>query len=271
MSQQATLRAQTRQDASNCLLTVILLGAVVAIPFEATAADTVETWSAGATDVDFYVGYDGAGAGAVERAVYCNLMLGYGLVDGLSAYLLTDLRGDGLLGASETSVSIGLFGTPVNTDHFDVDLFLDVGTDASGGGALRMTPSLELNFDARPDQNSWGAYLRVALAVFGRDPNVERLSALDHAAALSLHVNPGLYTQIANGHQLLLEYDIAMHDRAADAHPVAPGGLTLGYNVVLSDRIELINHVRASLPEAGQGANASVMVGLIATLAPPQP
>jgi hypothetical protein len=49
----------------------------VLLTYPAQAADTVETWDVGATDVDFYLGFDGMGLDRYERTLSGEIMLGY--------------------------------------------------------------------------------------------------------------------------------------------------------------------------------------------------
>ncbi len=58
----------------------------------ARAADTTEPFDVGASDVDFYVGFDGVGQPSGEKALSNEIMLGYGIVDRLSASIGTVLE-----------------------------------------------------------------------------------------------------------------------------------------------------------------------------------
>ncbi len=237
--------------------------ALLALPSYARANDTVETWDVGATDVDFYLGYDGIGAPRDERATSADLMLGYGLVPNLSAYLGATIEADMDL-AAEPTVYLGVFGTLVDTDHVDFDLFLDVSAGGPGLSSAEIAPSFELNLDASPDLATWGGYLRAGLVAYGRaeDENPEAGSV-----GVALDLNPGVYVTVADGHQVLLEYDMRLHaNPEEDEEAVSVGGVALGYNVTLSDALELITQAHVSIPTGGEGAAGGVVVGFIATL-----
>lgn len=60
--------------------------AVLLVPTPARAADTLEQFDRGLTDLDLYFGFGGAGPGVEDRATYGEIMIGAGLVDGLSAF-----------------------------------------------------------------------------------------------------------------------------------------------------------------------------------------
>ncbi|MAE72301.1 MAG: hypothetical protein CME06_17765 [Gemmatimonadetes bacterium] len=229
----------------------------------ARSADTVEIWDVGATDVDFYMGIDGLRDDRSDRAVFGDIMLGYGLTGQVSAYLGTTLEGDGYLSNGATGLYFGLFGTALDTDHFDFDLFLDISGDASG--QLQFAPAVELNYDAKPDLASWGAYLRAGSPIYGRsEPETEQ-----HDSAHHFETAFGSYWTATVNSQLLIEYDMVLHPNpAAGERDLEIGGLALGFNYYLGDEsgIELINQIHFDLPQSGESFSVGVMVGMIASL-----
>jgi len=233
-------------------LPVLLVLATLASPGWAFAADTVETWDAGALDVDFYLGYDGAGG--ADRSVHGDVMVGYGIADRLSIYLGTTVTAHESLANGEPGLYLGVFGTVVDSDHFDFDLFLDVGAGGEGMSELGVTPSLELNFDVDPDHGSFGAYVRAGLAAHA--PESTRV-------VFDVVLNPGVYLTVAEEHQLFLEYDMAVSP--AD-NAVEVGGVAMGYNVVVNDALELISQVHVDIPQAGENPVVSFTAGFIATI-----
>lgn len=245
----------------------LVLGcASILVAESARAADTVETWEPGAADVDFYLGAEGLGAKRAESSVYSDLMIGFGLVPRLSTYLGTTLQGNGLLAAGEATLYLGVFGTPIDTDHFDLDLFLDVSNGGAGFSRFEVAPSVELNFDLDPDMGSWGTYLRLGSPMYGLSRETDSALAEEHLTAWSFSINPGTYLTLAEGHQLFVEADMALHGPMVDAHPVDLGGVALGYNAVSSERLELITQTYLDVPQAGERLTAGVMVGFIATM-----
>ncbi|NOZ01560.1 MAG: hypothetical protein GXP54_06690 [Deltaproteobacteria bacterium] len=240
------------------------------LPGAVMAADTVETWDVGATDVDFYLGYDGIGLRRPDRTVFGDMMLGYGILDRFSAYLGMTLQGTDAFTDGTASLYLGIYGTPVDTDHFDLDLFLDVSTGGDGLKEFQVSPSLEMNFDLDPDLRTWGMYLRVGFPVYGRTvfppgkPNTP-----EHEVAFHIETTAGTYWTVAEGHQLLLEYDMGLHPLPSDeVYGVNVGGVALGYNVcVVEDcALELINQVYFDIPQAGENFSVGIMMGFIATL-----
>lgn len=243
------------------LLTVVA-SLVCGLVCGARAADTVETWDVGATDVDFYLGADGLGPDADARSMFGDIMLGYGLIDRLSAYVGATLSADGHFAHGNAGLYLGVFGTPIETDHFDLDLFLDVSAGGDGFDAFAFTPSTEINFDLDPDQGSWGLYVRAGVPIYGeaREAVPER-----HVHAFDVEVNPGTYVTLGRGHQLLFEYDMLFHSQH-DKHTSHVGGLAVGYNVVLAESIELINQVYFDIPQRDEQPAIGLFTGIIVTL-----
>jgi len=242
----------------------VLLATLMSLPpAQAMAADTVETWEVGATDVDFYLGYGGIGLRGGERTAFGDMMLGYGIVRGFSAYVGTTLKGDGHLASGQAEPYIGVYGTLVDTDHFDLDLFLRVATTmGAADSTIAVAPSAELNFDVEPDRSSWGAYVRAGVSVFGHEPIPGEPRTAAH-----VETTLGTYLTVEDGHQVLLEWDVTWHPDADIAqHPTELGGLALGYNVTLDPAAELITQVYLDVPQSGESLAAGVMVGFIATL-----
>lgn len=248
---------------------VALLILVGLSPTSARAADTMEPFSIGASDVDFYVGYEGVGLRrATDRALSGELMLGYGLLDRLSAFIGTNLAGDGLFSKGQAAVYLGLYGTPLDTRHVDFDLILSVRGGGDGFHDFSVTPGFELNFDLDPDMKSWGAYIKGGVALQGvpgeeTDPTLEPTYEFTY----DLIGIFGTYYTIASRHQILLELDATIRPKPiADARRYELGGLALGYNVTLSDRIELINQFYFDLPQPGEKLAVGFMTGFIVTL-----
>lgn len=249
------------------LVTTLLL--TFAAP-AARAADTLEPFGIGATDVEFYAGYDGFGLRRLrDQAVFGELVLGYGLLERLSAIAGTLLQGNGLLAEGSGNLYIGIYGTPLDTRHVDLDLILTVQGGGSGFRQFRVSPAFELNLDRHPDMRSYGLYLRAGAHLEGR---VEEAPAPPSEApcrfGATLFAVLGAYYRVARRHQLLLEIDGAYRPRpCAEEQRLELGAVALGYNVTLSERIELINHVYLDLPQArGERPAAGFYVGFIVSL-----
>ncbi len=242
------------------LVLVVLLGCV-----PAKAADTTETWDAGAANIDFYLGFDGIGRGE-EGAIAGDIMIGYGLVDRLSAYLGLSLEAANRLSKNSGDLRLGIFGTPLESDHFDMDLFLEIGAAGPAFDKFRMAPAVELNLDLDPDRSSAGLYLRTAVSLHARSES-EFPEDDDNTLAFDIEGVLGAYLTVAAGHQLLVEFDTIFHRHPLESGRSAEiGGIALGYNVVLNPAIEIISQLYIGIPGNNERFSAGVMIGLIATL-----
>ncbi len=231
----------------------------------ARAADTVETWDVGATDVDMYSGVDGVGLTRAEGSLYGDIMLGYGLVNRLSAYVGQKITGNSFFTGGAGTTYLGLFGTPVDTDHFDLDLFLGFDLGGAGYKEFGVTPMVELNFDLDPHRRTWGMYIRTGFRLHGHN-----LTSDDENPQWETHTTLasvlGTYYRIGH-HQILLEFDFAWKKfRAEQERELEIGGLALGYNVTLSNRIELITQAYFNLPQSEERFSVGFMAGIIVTL-----
>jgi len=244
-----------------------MLGAFMLCSPAANAADTIETFNPGASDVEMYVGYDGIGLDKEQRTVFGDMMLGYGLRDGLSAYAGVVLEGDDGFSTGSTTNYIGVFGTPVDSDHFDLDLIFGV---SSGGPdqLFELRPVVELNLDSDPDMAGVGAYVRAPFPIYGREVS-SPIHPTDNETELTFQVETtaGAYAMLAPGHQLLVEYNMGFHPAPNDDERATDiGGVSLGYNVEVADGLELINQVFVDIPQDDEGASFGVMTGLLATV-----
>ncbi len=244
-----------------------LLGALVAALLSwagpAWAADTVETWDTGAVDVDAYVGADGIGGPRKDRTGYLDAMLGYGVVDRVSLYVGATKSFDADLRDAGAEYYWGAFATPVDGDHFDFDLFMDVWSGGDRNSEVSLTPALELNLDATADQSCAGAYLRAALPHYGLTP----APAVERGSSHALEVELGVYLTVDSGHMLFVEYDAVWQEPASRKRgPIEHGSVAFGYNVVLSDIVELINEVHIDVPKRTTEAIGGAMTGVILTL-----
>jgi hypothetical protein len=238
-----------------------LLTVLAAAP--AAAVDTVETFGKGEGDLEFYTGLDGLGADAPDQTVGGSMVMGWGVAERFSAYLATAVTADGHLGAAATDLDFGVFGTPVDTDHLDLDLMLDICSPS--GDAVSVSPGLELNLDASPTMDSWGVFLGAAAAVSGHHADGEAPERqLDWALGI------GVYRALGPGRQLFLSYDATVRECPEPGRPsYEHGGLAVGYNAVLGDTMELITEARTGFGGGGDPSTLGFMIGFVATLAGP--
>ena len=236
----------------------------------ARAADTVEPFDIGMTDFEFYVGIDGLGT-TDDKTLYGDLFLGYGLTESLSGFVGITLEGNHHFAGGAAALSIGGYGNVLDTDYIDLDLFLTLSVGGDGFSEFSGGPAMEFNVDLDKDMNSLGFYLRAGFTLSGAelapanpsDPDAEPRFDTTYNIDTTL----GAYYMIADGHQLLLEFDMLFDpDPAADVRGVDVGGIALGYNVAVHDAGEMINQVYLDIPQSGERAALNLMTGILVTL-----
>jgi len=229
------------------------------------AADTTECYALGPTDFEFYINIDGLSRPASEQTIGNQIVLGYGITPRLSGYLGTVLSADGNLLNSSSEIATGLFGTPWDSAHLDLDIFL--GFNHNHAGDFTISPGLELNWDAAPNLAAWGLYTRSGMTFSGS-------SSLDGNSKTSkLLLALGGYWTIVPGHQLLIEFDGELQSNAANPSHLrnndkewTTGGVAIGYNAFLQESLELISHIYIDIPEDNEDLSFGWMFGFITTM-----
>lgn len=259
--------SQAKTTCAVCTLVTALLGHLRA----ATAADTVEPFGIGASDVELYLGVEGIGLDRYEKTLFGDILLGYGLLERLSAYLGTTLEANEAFGDGAATIYGGIYGTPVDLPHFDLDLFLSISGGGPGLSELRLTPAVELNGDVDPDMRSFGVFLRVGSSVFGRDvtPLGDEASPT-FKTAVDIWTTVGTCFTIRDRHQLILEVDMTFRPApSVEERSVEVGGMAVGYNVILHDAIEMITQISFDIPQSGESFSVGLFTGMIVTLPSP--
>jgi hypothetical protein len=250
------------------LLLILTVVAVSALPVASRAADTIETWDVGEPALEIYVGFDGIGLGRYQKTISSDLYLNYGFTDRFSGYVGASFFSNEYFKDPGGYGAIGIFGTPVDTDHFDFDLGVDLTFGREG---FCLIPNLELNFDLVPDGGKWGVYFRLEESITGLNGTATKaVDAIAGEPGSSFQIIPetgltaGTYWTVKDGHQLLLEYDIGFANKPEAGEKVMEiGGLALGYNVMLTDALEMISQVYFDIPQAGEDFAVGLNVGLI--------
>ncbi len=257
---------------------LLLLFSLLLLCADAHAANTRETWSDGAFQFEHYIHFDGIGLGKHEKTIGSDMVFGYGLMEKFSGFAVFSGSADEYFGDGSAAMTIGIAGNPVNTDHVDLDLVL---TGSMSAGAYNITPGLELNFDLKPNLELWGVYLIIEEVLTGT--NTEKgldctatrnaqTNATDVACTQSETVQPvfspktnfliGTYWTVAKGHQLLVDFKSTIHNNPqSGANTFEIGAVSLGYNVMVADTVELINGISVDIPQSGEKVNLGISIG----------
>lgn len=251
------------------LLTGIALGA---LSTPARAADTIETWDPGATNLEVYLGSEGLGLPErKDRATVAELVAGYGVSNRLSAFLGATALANDALTPRDGALRLGLFGTPVDTRHVDLDLLLVLEVGGPAFQRFAVMPGFELNLDLHPNRRSAGLYLRSGVQLTGATTSAPLAIGASPQGDLtfSFPITLGMYIRVAPRHEVLLESGFLLRPRPGpEERRLEVGGLALGYNVTLNDRVELVTQVQVDIPQGEETPAVSVMSGLIVTLPP---
>lgn len=80
----------------------------------------------------------------------------------------------------------------------------------------------------------------------------------------------GSYRALGDRHQVLIEYKLDLHpDPVSEQRGIELGAVAVGYNVHLTDSLELINEVYAEVSKAaGERIGCGIMTGFIASFPP---
>lgn len=248
------------------------------------AADTLEQYDPGFSDFDLYLMYTGAGRAEPDRGWAALTLVGIGITDWLSGELMLEGEANERLSEASGAFSFGAFATPVDTDHFDLDIGFHVIVGGLGAGKpdppaghdqadFFFAPFLEINLDTDPDMNGFGAWLWLESDIGGRDDSTldaRGNEIRDFTVTAETLLLVGAYYRFLERHQVVLAYDMAFdHNAPAGERTFLNGGPSLGYNLmVVPDRLELITEVRFDIPQGGEGLGTDLLVGFIATFPP---
>ncbi len=233
-------------------LAVLLLLAVSSAP--ALAVDSLELFDPGVSDFEFYLSLSGVGQD--ESAVGAETVLGIGITDCLSGQIFASGEANQYLEGAAAEFGFGIFGTPVDTDHLDLDTGLNVATGGGAHGDFALAPFIEINLDSDPEMLGYGAYLVVEEALSGSGATIMPVTAL----------TLGAYYTVKDGHQFLAAFDVTFNHRNADERNTDVGSIALGYNSALTDNIELITEVSFDIPQDDDDFGAGFVIGFIAAL-----
>lgn len=249
----------------------LLLPAALALALMAAsparAANTIQNFDEGASYFEGHISFDGIGLDQYQMQFGVQGILGFGITTSVSAYIGVTGAANELFGAGTLTGNLGLFWTPLDTDHLDLDLLLDVGAGTAG---FTLSPGLELNLDIKPERALAGLYIVLWESFTGRDlstqdnpltPKDETASEFELAPSTSLSL--GTYLTVAEVHQLHLVFDMTFRHNAASGEIANEvGGVALGYNIMVTDEIELINQVYLNIPQGSESFSAGLSLGV---------
>jgi hypothetical protein len=225
----------------------------------ARAADTTETWEAGAVSFELYVTKERLDYGWQRGELGADTLLGYGLAERLSVYFQAELAHP--IGSStlEAMPHLGVFGGALDTDHLDLDLLLDFAVDREDVDAL---PGIELNLDSHAERRGGGVYVRGGLPLSGHMIlRRGRQHSGEPDAPSVVELTLGAYLALSEGVQLLLEHDghIGLPASARRLHST---GSAFGTNLLLTESCELLTQLYVD----SDASSLALTTGLIVSM-----
>jgi hypothetical protein len=220
----------------------------------AFALDTMEPFAPGFSDAELYLGVENVGESRAQTTPLFAGGVGAGLTERLSLFVGYAANADGYLSQASHGVDVSLYGNLGTWGPWAFDLG---ATLAEGAGSLQAGPFLELNWDLTPEQTTAGLYLRGGPTAAGA------------GAAVDWNWEQGLggYYTVGEDKQLFLEwgtgYDLG---RTPAQRAWQRGTLSLGFNWVVSDTLELITEAGVTLPRSSEASRCQASVGFVATL-----
>ncbi len=249
------------------LLFAALLASIL-IAHPARAANTIQNFDEGASYFEGHLAFDGIGLDAYQMRFKAQGLLGFGITTSISAYIGVTGTANERFADGTLTGNLGVFWNPLDTDHLDLDLLLDVSMGTDG---FALSPGLELNLDVKPDRALAGMYVVVWESLTGRDTSVKDnpLTPMKNEASTSYELAPmtslslGTYLTLGEVHQLHLVFDMTFrHNAATGEFANEVGGVALGYNFMLTDEIELINQVYLDIPQDNETFSVGLSVGV---------
>lgn len=245
-----------------------LTGVILLFTVHVEAADTLEVFDSGAADLELHFSAGGFGSGTGEEAAGGELVAGYGLADRVSLYSGAALEIADGIASLNGGYSLGVYGTPLETDHIDVDIVAGIN-GGKGLGDLAFKPGIEINLDRHPEMMSFGLYVDVFFMIRPTDDGEPTCECSSWRGSLDIPCTTGIYYTLVEDHQLLIQHDLYLSDTLKNSS-VAGSILALGYNVVLTDEIELISEVSVGFTDGerwGWGCSGlGFSIGVVATL-----
>jgi len=264
----------TRFDPNTCRrrLGGVCLCVLLVLPALCPAADTLEAFEQGASNLDFGVSIGGLGQHRSDATFRGEVMAGYGLTPRMSAYVVITRGANGFLGDGSGGFAMGMYGTPLEGDRWDLDLIFDVGAGDPDLAEFAVSPGFELNYDDTPDQSTWGFYANGGAALYGHaEQRVDTAVSEWTRTAMDIPLTIGTYRAVSDG-QLFFQAGTNIHD-LGHTGLINEGVLAFGYNFNLTPTVEMITELAFAIynrPDAEAGIwdlhAADIYVGLISTL-----
>lgn len=235
---------------------LIATAALCLIANNAFAGDTSELLDNGQIEVSPSFGVGNITDG-VKPNVFAGLTVGYGVTEYMTLSANLGWNSFEALAGNNANVGFDALFTPLDTEHFDIDVHFSVSTSIIAGG-LVVNPGFEFNYDTSNDMDGFGAYIRLELPIHSEyDMNQDVNTDFD------LEVLAGLYFYVVPDHQLVVEGGITTSNLASKIADAALDGgfVSIGWNYAITDSFELLTECAIDIPKGGDGTSAAFTIG----------
>jgi len=226
------------------------LGIMMFFPVKGHALDTTEPFEIGFSDFEMSVGFGGIGLYKGNHSLEWEGTIGVGLIEKVSASFSYAMESNEYLDRSVDELGLELFFTALDSRNFDIDVYGGFGT----GGCFGLGTELNLEL------NDFGLQLIVDEGIENQDGAADKL-------LFTTGIEPMAYYSINEEMQVLTALDFSISfNRPASERALDIGAVSLGFNIVLSDAIELLTEIGLDIPRESEKLSAGMAVRFIATL-----
>ncbi len=253
-----------------CLVMLASAGVLFGSAVNAFAGDTNEAPDKDTFELDPLLTLDNLHDG--KPCFSSELYAAFGIMDGFSIGAGIGFGTEEGMAGGSVAFNINTLYTPVDTDHFDMDIMLNFDYDLSEGYYL--TPSFEFNFDSDDDQSFIGGYAVVGLPIHGGineeeledqilsgEPDEDKLATSD----VDLSIDLGMYFTVTDDVQLFIQGGFTVENLAENCgdREIVPNPLSIGVNAGITDNFELITELGFYVPaiDSGDKTAAYLSVG----------
>jgi len=257
------------------LTLILLLLPTLCFAQSTTTVNTYELYDVGATDFELYMDFTGLGLGKYEKTISTSALLGYGFNDRFSGYFYGIAMANEYFNEASGGLGFGLLSGLIQTERIELDLIFNIETFAFSSFSLN--PFIEFNyyFDKEKWRNS-GFYIWLGETITGRDdstpddPTTTTIEAVtDYSIIASTDLLFAAYYSLYEKHRLLLQFDMLFnHYTNPGEDIVGIGGVALGYNVFITDTIELLTSLSFDIPQEGEDFSVGIGAGLVIGMPP---
>ncbi len=230
---------------------IALMSALLLAASNAMALDTSEPLAHGLVDTELYFSSIGMGNKAEHRTLDQTLVLGAGLPSALNIFGIFGMGSDGDLKNGYHTYSVKLTHGTVDTEHFDLDLWLATQMNQ----ALTITPGFEINIDAKDALKQFGFFTKMNFPIY----------ALDDQTTFDVIALPGIYYTFKPKHQLLAGVSMTYSKDGEDNFRA--GTAHLSYNFSVIPQTEFIADFGVRIPKGNdEDVSFEATIGLVGFL-----